>query len=374
MGRGRKDGAKLSKLVGLAEAERIRTEARNAGRQVVFTNGCFDLLHRGHVEYLARARAMGDMLFVGLNSDRAVRSLKGDGRPIVREVDRAAVLSALSSVDCVVIFDDPTPISLISALMPDVLAKGGDWPVEKIVGRDVVEAAGGEVVSIESSVPHYSSSELHKRLLDDDRRPVSDNSEGLRQDKDSRVVFERLCESASIKREAAESMSSAIAEAARVAAAALGDGKKLLLCGNGGSAADAQHIAAELVGRFEVERSGLRAIALTTDTSILTAVGNDYGFEEVFARQLLALADEGDVLVVISTSGNSQNIVRVAESAQKLGIKTIGLLGNDGGRVAGLVDVALIVPSANVARIQETHITIGHIMCELIENKTSRAQ
>jgi len=317
---------------------------------------------------------MGDMLFVGLNSDRAVRSLKGDGRPIVREVDRAAVLSALSSVDCVVIFDDPTPISLISALMPDVLAKGGDWPVEKIVGRDVVEAAGGEVVSIESSVPHYSSSELHKRLLDDDRRPVSDNSEGLRQDKDSRVVFERLCESASIKREAAESMSSAIAEAARVAAAALGDGKKLLLCGNGGSAADAQHIAAELVGRFEVERSGLRAIALTTDTSILTAVGNDYGFEEVFARQLLALADEGDVLVVISTSGNSQNIVRVAESAQKLGIKTIGLLGNDGGRVAGLVDVALIVPSANVARIQETHITIGHIMCELIENKTSRAQ
>ena len=358
----------------LAEAEKIRNAARATGKRVVFTNGCFDLIHRGHVEYLANARAMGDLLFVGLNSDRSVRTLKGEGRPIVREEDRAAVLSALSSVDCVVIFDDQTPANVISALVPDVLAKGGDWPLDKIVGRDVVEAAGGEVVSVASSVPHYSASKLHERLVENDGRPAHNSAEERPQDEDSRLVFERLSESASTKQEAAASMSGTVAEAARVAAQAVGAGKKLLLCGNGGSAADAQHIAAELVGRFELERNGLPAIALTTDTSILTAVGNDYGFENVFARQVRALADEGDVLVLISTSGNSPNIVRAAESAQELGIKTIGLLGKDGGRLADLVDVALIVPSENVARIQETHITIGHIICELIDNNSATSE
>lgn len=148
---------------------------------------------------------------------------------------------------------------------------------------------------------------------------------------------------------------------------ALSSGKKILLCGNGGSAADAQHIAAELVGRFKKERRGLPAIALTTDTSILTAVANDYGYEETFARQVEALASVGDVLVGISTSGNSPNVVEAVKTGKRLGVKTIGLTGGTGGALKTLCDEVLIVPSDITARIQEAHILIGHILCEMID-------
>ena len=145
-------------------------------------------------------------------------------------------------------------------------------------------------------------------------------------------------------------------------------GGKILLCGNGGSAADAQHIAAELTGRFVRERRALPAIALSTDTSALTAIGNDYGFERIFARQVEALAGEGDLLVGISTSGNSANVLRALEQADALGCLTLGLSGRDGGAMNELCDLNLVVPGDVTARIQEMHILIGHILCELVEN------
>lgn len=147
----------------------------------------------------------------------------------------------------------------------------------------------------------------------------------------------------------------------------LATGGKIVLMGNGGSAADSQHIAAELVGRFKRERRGLPAMALTTDTSILTAVGNDYGYEQVFARQVEALASEGDVLIGISTSGNSPNVVEAVKVARALGVKTIGLAGGTGGALKALCDEVLVVPSDVTARIQEAHILIGHIWCEMID-------
>jgi len=146
------------------EAGRVRQEARRSGRQVVFTNGCFDVLHRGHVEYLAEARKMGDLLIVGLNSDRSVRALKGEGRPVMSEKDRAAVLAALACVDYVVVFDEVSVERLVAALLPDVLAKGGDYALDQVVGRQAVEAAGGRVVTISSSAPHSSSSEIIGKL------------------------------------------------------------------------------------------------------------------------------------------------------------------------------------------------------------------
>ena len=146
-------------------------------------------------------------------------------------------------------------------------------------------------------------------------------------------------------------------------------GGKLLVMGNGGSAADAQHFVAEIVGRFKMERRGLPAIALSTDTSILTAIGNDYGFDKVFRRQVEALAAPGDLVVGISTSGNSPNVLQALELARDMGCRTIGLLGKDGGTVKNACDLALIVPTSDTPRVQEGHITIIHIVCDLLEKK-----
>lgn len=147
----------------------------------------------------------------------------------------------------------------------------------------------------------------------------------------------------------------------------LQQGHKVLICGNGGSAADAQHIAAELVGRYERQRRGWPAIALTTDTSALTAISNDYGYEEVFARQVEALAIADDVLLALSTSGTSANILKAVTKAREVGCNTIALTGAGGEPLASLCDLAVVVPAARTARVQECHITIGHLWCELID-------
>lgn len=145
------------------------------------------------------------------------------------------------------------------------------------------------------------------------------------------------------------------------------NGHKVLFCGNGGSAADSQHLAAEFVGRFVKERHGIPAIALTTDTSILTAVGNDYGYDDVFRRQVEALGCEGDVLVGISTSGNSKNVVKAFEQAKKQGMKILALTGQNESKMSEVADITIRVPSPITARVQECHIMIGHMICEYID-------
>ena len=162
----------------------------------------------------------------------------------------------------------------------------------------------------------------------------------------------------------------ALERAIDLVAEALGAGRKVLLFGNGGSAADAQHLAAEFVGRFLRERRPLPAIALTTDTSALTAIANDYGYDDVFARQVRALGAPGDVALAISTSGRSPNVLRAVEACRERGIHTVGLTGGDGGALAGMVDVCLRVSASTLsARIQETHILIGHVICELVDRR-----
>lgn len=151
----------------------------------------------------------------------------------------------------------------------------------------------------------------------------------------------------------------------------LAAGNKILLCGNGGSAADAQHIAAELVGRYEQQRRAFPAIALTTDTSALTALSNDYGYEQVFARQVLGLAAKGDLLIAISTSGKSNNIVKAVEEARRIGCQTLALTGCSGEPLASLCDSALVIPSERTSRVQEAHITIGHLWCEMVDRAVS---
>src|SRR5882672_2769326 len=153
----------MGKIVSQDELIRITAREKSSGRRVVFTNGCFDLLHPGHVRCLAEARALGDVLIVAVNSDRSVRGNKGSERPLVPEQDRAEVLAALSSVDYVTIFDEPTPRELISGVLPNVLVKGADWPLEQVAGREEVEAAGGQVVSIPLA-PGYSTAKLLEKI------------------------------------------------------------------------------------------------------------------------------------------------------------------------------------------------------------------
>ena len=188
------------------------------------------------------------------------------------------------------------------------------------------------------------------------------------------LIKSSLREGAELSIVVARDCSTAIFEAADLITTCLRAGGKLLFFGNGGSAADAQHLAAEFVGRFVRERAGLPAIALTTDSSILTAVGNDYGFDQIFARQVQALGRPNDVAIAISTSGNSPNIIEGVKAARKGYLKTIGLSGKDGGLLATEADVVITIASTSTARIQECHITIGHLFCELTEEALARGK
>lgn len=182
------------------------------------------------------------------------------------------------------------------------------------------------------------------------------------------MVIEELIEHQQTLQKVIDTLENDIKAACELTVAALKDGKKVLLAGNGGSAGDAQHIAAELTGRYVKERISLPGIALTVDTSALTAIGNDYGYDRVFARQLEGLGQPGDLFIGISTSGNSESILQAFEIAKQKGLKTLGLSGRDGGKMNGACDLNIIIPSNVTARIQEMHILIGHIICKAIDN------
>jgi len=184
-----------------------------------------------------------------------------------------------------------------------------------------------------------------------------------------RLIEQFVAESVRVKSEFFQANATLIAETAEKMALSLRAGQKVLLFGNGGSAADAQHIAAEFVGRFIPDRIPLPAISLATDTSALTALGNDYGYNLVFARQVQALGNAGDIAIGISTSGNSPNVLEAIDAARSKGLMTIGLTGQDGGKMNGRVDVLFRIPSRMTPRIQETHITLGHVLCELIDRE-----
>lgn len=186
-----------------------------------------------------------------------------------------------------------------------------------------------------------------------------------------KFITESLKESSETKLKIEQECKEDILKAANILSEVYRSGNKLLLCGNGGSAADCQHIATELMIRLShhIQRPALPAIALTTDTSNLTAGGNDIGFENVFARNVEGLGNKGDALIAISTSGNSGNVIKAVEMAHKKGMKVIGLLGSDGGKLKPIVDLPIVIPSSNVQRIQEGHITVAHIICELVEDE-----
>ena len=186
-----------------------------------------------------------------------------------------------------------------------------------------------------------------------------------------KFITESLKESSETKLKIEQGCKEDILKAVNIISEVYRNGNKLLLCGNGGSAADCQHIATELMIRLNhhIQRPALPAIALTTDTSNLTAGGNDIGFDNIFARNVEGLGNKGDVLIAISTSGNSGNVIKAVEMAHNKGMKVIGLLGGEGGKLKAIVDLPIVIPSSNVQRIQEGHITVAHIICELLEDE-----
>ena len=280
----------------------------------------------------------------------------------MNQSDRKTVLESLRSVDEVIIFDELTPENLIRNLKPDILVKGGDWKPNEIVGSDFVLANGGEVHSL-PLLGEYSTSKIVD-LFNGKREAIASNpigSQNLASFEEHIEVFRSLL-GGHIK---------SIQDCAEIIIDTFKGGKKLLICGNGGSAADAQHLAAEFVGRYEKERKGLPAIALTTDTSALTALANDYDFERIFARQIEALAADGDSLIAISTSGNSPNVIAAIMAARQQGCKIVGLTGSAGKKLAGLCDAVVMVPSRRTARIQEAHIAIAHYWCEVLDERLS---
>ena len=336
--------------------------------KTVFTNGCFDLLHRGHVDLLRRARELGDFLVVGVNSDCSVRAMKGPSRPVQTQEERAAILRAIRYVDEVIIFDDTTPVRLIERLKPDVLVKGGDWPLGQIVGADFVIRNGGKVFSL-PLVPGHSTTSLLDRLRAKAVQPgagLEDNSEDHR--------LSGLRESIRVKAELLAECGKAILQAGQILLETFSAGNQVLLFGNDGNAADARQIADEMSGHYCTGRIAFPAIALTTDSSAFAATGNNYGFEEPFARQLAALARAGDAVIAISTSGNSPNVLPAVMKARELRCQIVGLTGQGGKRLAGLCDITVLVPSTSAARVRECYITIGHLWSEMVERSVQGSQ
>lgn len=326
----------------------------------VFTNGCFDIIHPGHVDLLERAKSLGTKLIVGINSDNSVRTIKGAGRPFLDQESRKAVLLGLRSVDEVFIFEELTPENLINEIKPEVLVKGGDWKIEEIIGAEFVLKNGGAVYSLPLKGDFSSSKIVDKIRETNANKPFTDSPERSSAEnflKQHLQVFEKLL---------TENIDS-IEDCARVIEETLRRGNKLLLCGNGGGATVAQRLAAEFVERFETERRACPAIALTTDASTLTAIADDYDFDKLFARQIEALAIEGDCLIAFSTSGKSPNIIAAVMKARGKNCQVIGLTGAGGKKLASLCDACVVVPAEKTTRIREAHIAVAHFWCEMID-------
>jgi len=261
-------------------------------------------------------------------------------------------------VDEVLIFEESTPECLIKHIKPDVLVKGGDWGINEIIGADFVKSYGGQVHSLPLKSGYSSSSIVNK--IRDETKHEQKNANSL--------VTDSLSQHIDVMNSVLSSQQDIVFQCGEIIWNTFKNGGKVLIAGNGGSAADAQHIAAEFVGRYETERKAFPAISLSTDTSALTALANDYGFENIFERQVEALANAGDCLIAISTSGTSANVIAAVMMARSKGCRVIGMTGAKGTKLAGLSDACFIVPSERTARIQEAHITVAHIWCEMVDS------
>ena len=336
-------------------------EARSSGESVVLTNGCFDILHIGHLRYLQASKALGDHLIVAVNSDESVRSLKGSSRPINHQFDRASLISAFRCVDAVFIFPGPRLDKEILKLQPNLYTKAGDYTLETLdpSERNALFKVGADIRFL-PFYHGYSSSSTISHLQSSKTTTSTESQVDL-------LSFPQTLDVAKVVIEQCHALAPTVEQIGRLLISCLQSGGKLLTCGNGGSAADALHMAEELVGRYSKDRIALPAICLNSDVTVLTCIANDYGFDAVYSRQIQGLARRGDMMICFTTSGNSQNIIKAIEQANKMGLITILVTGKDGGRAKGLCELEVIVPSNVTARIQEIHTLLLHQWLEFVD-------
>lgn len=339
---------------------------RSLHKKIVTTNGCFDLLHVGHVRFLSQVRTLGDVLIVGINSDRAVRYLKGSGRPILSETDRAIMLSGLKFVNHVIVFDDTLPNEFLNFVKPDVHCKGGDYAANSLPESATVNKYGGRVCIL-PIISGYSTSQMVQKVISS----FDDYKDNHVEPFVAEEMGNYLLQSGNLLRQLAYEAQKSIITIAGLMVSTLRSGNKIMFCGNGGSAADAGHFASELVGRFGLRHIPLSAVSLSSDISVITGIANDYSFNEIFSRQVIAIGNRGDLLFAISTSGESKNVIKAVEVAHELGILVVGLTGNKESSLKKLTDYQICIPSQNTALIQQGYLAVFHAICYLIEHEYS---
>jgi len=353
-----KDSAGM--VLAIEDAALLCKQWRYNNEKVVLTNGCFDLLHAGHVAYLEQSSRLGDHLIVLVNSDESVKELKGPDRPVNAEFDRASVISALKCVDAAVVFRGPRLIEEITCLAPDIYTKAGDYTLETLhPGELLALQQVNAYIRFLPFLPGYSTTKSIASIGSLESMSYKDGKDGLRFAttlREVRTVIER-----------SHSLDPVVQSTGDILLECLRNGGKLLTCGNGGSAADAMHLAEELVGRYSRNRVALPAISLNSDTTSITCIGNDFGFDFIYSRAVEALGKPGDLLVCFTTSGNSHNVLNAIDAANQRGLKTILLTGKDGGRAKGKATVEVVVPSDNTARIQEVHTMVLHQWLERVD-------
>lgn len=345
------------KVFTFAEIVEHCREKKSLGQKVILTNGCFDILHRGHVEYLQASAKLGDLLVVALNSDESITAIKGKDRPIHSQEDRAMVIAGLECVDHVFVFDGPRLDREIRQIMPDVYTKAGDYTIDSLdpIERRALESVKAEI-RLQAFVQGYSTTRIAKILT---QSPPKQSAQGIRFRNASWQLREVLALCTNIENQ--------IDEAFDLLKKCFEQGGKVLTCGNGGSAADAMHLCEELIGQYKLPRIPLPAVCLNSDATALTCIANDFGFGQVFSRQVQGLGKPQDILVCFTTSGNSPNISAAIDAAKERCVQTILVSGNDGGKASGRCTVEIIVPSNESARIQEVHTLILHHWLERID-------
>ena len=354
-------------IVSLEQAVEISSKLRKEGRKIVTTNGAFDILHIGHERYLKEAKKLGDVLMVGVNSDRSPHFKSKSGRPVVPGDERAEMLDSLKPVDYVFLFDDETPNRWVELIKPDFHIKASDasYGIEQCVERFAVEKAGGKVVLIPKT-HGKSTTNIIEKVLEAYRTPTEQRKFKAGDMTDNLDdIIDVLNRTKKIHSETIKEIANSIVSCYR-------HGGKVILFGNGGSFSDALHFAGELEGAYKNRSRPALAALVPANPSALTALANDFGYDFVFRKFVEANAKPGDVVVGLSTSGNSPNVVKGLQEARRMGAKTVAFTGESGGKMKSEVDILLNVPSASTGYIQIAHSASYHIICDIVESELFR--